>query len=114
MQLSSHTALAVTSLTWPRRGPTLFLSLKMLGTRTNTACSLVRGLGVGPGGVGQATPGFLEEARALIWMDLECMSRPLESAGMKRVGEPGEVVKMVVPLQGLRYRAPSEGQPPLL
>ena len=46
MQLSSPTVLAVTSLTWPRSGPTLFLSLKMLGTRTNTACSLVRGLGL--------------------------------------------------------------------
>lgn len=87
MQLSSPTALAVTSLTWLRRGPTLFLSLKMLGTHTNIACSLVRGLGVGQVGVGQATPGFLEEAaRVPIRMELEWMSRPLESAGMKQVG----------------------------
>lgn len=80
MQLSSPTALAVTSLTWPRRGPTLFPSLKMLGTPTNTACSLVRDSRVGPGGVRQASLGFLEEARALIQMDLEWMRRPLESA----------------------------------
>ena len=45
------------------------------------------GSGVGSGGVGQASPGFLEEAsRALIWMELEWMNRPLESAEMKRVG----------------------------
>lgn len=76
MQLSSPIAPAVTSLTWPRRGPTLFLLLKTLGTHTNTACSSVRGLGVGSGCMGLATPGFLEEvAGALIGMESEWMSR---------------------------------------
>lgn len=86
MQLSSPTDLAVTSLIWPRRGPTLFLSLKMLGTHTNTACSLVRVLEGGAGGAGQATPGSRKEARALVQLELEWMSRPLKSAGLKRVG----------------------------
>lgn len=37
-------------------------------------------------GVGQVAPGFLDAAsRALIWMELEWMHRPLESTGMERV-----------------------------
>ena len=36
VEFSHHSGL--TSSTWPRRGPTLFLELKMLDTHTNTTC----------------------------------------------------------------------------
>lgn len=107
MQLSSPTVLAVTSLTWPRSGPTLFLSLKTLGTHTNTACLSVRGLGLAwerarcetghprcPGG-GPRSP----DSDGLEWMNRLSLQK------CKWSGEPGEV-EVAVLLQGPRYLGP--------
>lgn len=107
MQLSSPTVLAVTSLIWPRSGPTLFLSLKTLGTHTNTECSSVRGLGLA-WERGRCETGHSRCPGGGLWspdLDGIGVDEQVESAEMQMVWGPGEV-EVAVPLQGPRYLGP--------
>lgn len=111
MQLSSPTVLAVTSLTWPRRGPTSFPSSKMLGTRTNTACSSVRGPGLGPGGGRTGRSRF--PGCGLQSPDLDGIGVDAQASRVYRNGKGGES-----PVRLWRWPShfmclvPSEGPPP--
>lgn len=111
MQLSSPTVPAVTSLTWPRRGPTSFPSSKMLGTRTNTACSSVRGPGLGPGGGRTGRSRF--PGCGLQSPDLDGIGVDAQASRVYRNGKGGES-----PVRLWRWPShfmclvPSEGPPP--